>query len=82
LAGFSRIPAVPGTTDPHRHPAGLTIIPDKGYPSAELDRYLAEHGVTLLRPSYRNRAPRPGVRLLKPIRQVIESINDTLKGQL
>ncbi|MCW2639502.1 MAG: IS402-like transposase [Dactylosporangium sp.] len=36
----------------------------------------------LLRPSYRNRAPRPGEHLLKPIRQLIESVNDTLKGQL
>ena len=61
---------------------GLTIIADKGYVSAELDRYLADRGVSLLRPSYRNRAPRPGEHLLKPIRQLIESVNDTLKGQL
>jgi hypothetical protein len=61
---------------------GLTIIGDKGYVSAELDRYLTEHGVELLRPSYRNRTPRPGQRLLKPIRQLIESVFDTLKGQL
>ena len=27
-------------------------------------------------------APRPGARFFKPLRQVIESINDTLKGQL
>jgi uncharacterized protein DUF222 len=26
--------------------------------------------------------PRPGERLLKPVRQLIESVNDTLKGQL
>jgi hypothetical protein len=61
---------------------GLTIIADKGYASAELDHYLAERGATLLRPSYRNRTPRPGEHLLKPIRQLIESVNDTLKGQL
>jgi hypothetical protein len=36
----------------------------------------------LLRPSYRNRRPRPGEQLLKPVRQLIESVNDTLKGQL
>jgi hypothetical protein len=36
----------------------------------------------LLRPSYRNRTPRPGEHLLKSIRQLIESVNDTLKGQL
>jgi hypothetical protein len=61
---------------------GLLIIADKGYVSAELDRWLAERGVRLLRPSYRNRIPRPGEHLLKPIRQLIESVNDTLKGQL
>ncbi|MFE9960501.1 hypothetical protein [Micromonospora sp. NPDC005299] len=61
---------------------GLLIIPDKGYVSAELDRWLAERGVRLLRPSYRNRTPRPGEHLLKPIRQLTESVNDTLKGQL
>ncbi|WP_445261029.1 IS982 family transposase, partial [Pseudonocardia sp. D17] len=61
---------------------GLTIIADKGYVSRELDTYLAERGVVLLRPSYRNRTPRPGEHLLKPIRQLIESVNDTLKGQL
>jgi hypothetical protein len=31
-------------------------------------------GVQLLRPSYRNRRPRPGEHLLKPIRQLIESV--------
>jgi hypothetical protein len=61
---------------------GLTIIADKGYVSHELDTYLAERGVALLRPSYRNRAPRPGEHLLKPVRQLVESIFDTLKGQL
>jgi hypothetical protein len=61
---------------------GLTIIADKGYVSRELDHYLDGHQVRLLRPSYRNRTPRPGEHLLKPIRQLIESVNDTLKGQL
>ena len=61
---------------------GLTIIADKGYVSAELDRFLAERGVRLLRPSYRSHRPRPGEQLLKPVRQLIESVYDTLKGQL
>jgi len=61
---------------------GLIIVADKGYVSAELDRFLAARAVALLRPSYRNRSPRPGEHLLKPIRQLIESVNDTLKGQL
>ena len=54
----------------------------KGYVSRELDAFLAERGVRLLRPSYRNRTPHPAQHLLKPVRQLIESVNDTLKGQL
>ncbi|WP_203898995.1 IS982 family transposase [Virgisporangium aliadipatigenens] len=61
---------------------GLLILADKGYVSAELDRWLTDRGVRLLRPSYRNRTPRPGEHLLKSVRQLIESVNDTLKGQL
>jgi hypothetical protein len=61
---------------------GLLLIADKGYVSAELDDYPHARGATLLRPSYRNRAPRPGQALLAPIRQLIESVYDTLKGQL
>ncbi len=61
---------------------GLLIVADKGYVSAELDRFLAEQGARLLRPSYRNRPPRPGEHLLKPIRQLIEAVNHTLKSQL
>jgi transposase len=61
---------------------GLTIIADKGHVSAELDGYLSQRGVALLRPSSRNRTPRPGEQPLKPIRRLIESVNDTLEGQL
>ncbi|MFG2836954.1 IS982 family transposase [Streptomyces zaomyceticus] len=59
-----------------------TVIGDKGYVSKHLDAFMADHGLSLLRPSYRNKKPRPGEYLLKPIRQLIESVNDTLKGQL
>jgi hypothetical protein len=61
---------------------GLLIVADKGYAPAELDAYLHRRGVELLRPAYRNRAPRPGQALLAPIRQLIESVHHTLKGQL
>jgi hypothetical protein len=61
---------------------GLLLIADKGYVSAELDDYLGARGAELLRPSYRNRPPRPGQALLAPTRQLIESVYDTLKGQL
>ncbi len=61
---------------------GLLLIADKGYVSVELDDHLHARGADLLRPSYRNRAPRPGQALLAPIRQLIESVSDTLTGQL
>src|SRR3954449_9354782 len=61
---------------------GLLLIADKGYVSHELDDYLHARGAELLRPSYRNRPPQPGQHLLAPIRQLIESVYDTLKGQL
>jgi Transposase DDE domain len=64
-----------------RHP-GQTLIADKGYASAEFETFLAGHGARLLRPAFKNERPRPGARLLKPLRQIIESVNDTLKGQL
>ncbi|MDQ0380934.1 IS982 family transposase [Amycolatopsis thermophila] len=60
---------------------GLLIIADKGYVSRELDHYLTERGVRLIRPAYRNRQPHPGEPLLKSIRQLIEPVNNTLKGQ-
>ena len=61
---------------------GQVILADKGYRSAELETFLAEHGATLIRPQMAGEAPRPGARFLKPLRQIIESVNDTLKGQL
>jgi hypothetical protein len=54
--------------------------PTKGGISAELDDYLHARGADLLRPSYRNRTPRSGQQLLAPIRQLIESVYDTLEA--
>ena len=62
--------------------AGQVILADKGYRSAELETFLSEHGVSLIRPAMAREPRRPGARLLRPLRQVIESINQTLKGQL
>lgn len=36
----------------------------------------------MLRPTRKGEKPRWGERFFKPLRQIIESINDTLKGQL
>ncbi len=61
---------------------GQTVIADKNYYGREFEATLTEAGLTLLRPARKREAPRPGTRFFKPLRQVIESINDTLKGQL
>ena len=61
---------------------GQVLLVDKGYRDAETEAILAAWGVTLLRPAYQGEAPRPGQRLFGPLRQLIESVNDTLKGQL
>jgi len=61
---------------------GQVLLVDKGYRDAETEAILAAQGVTVLRPAYKGEPPRPGKRLLGPLRQLIESVNDTLKGQL
>ena len=61
---------------------GQVVLADKGYASAEFETFLAGHGATLIRPARKNEKPRPGTQFLKPLRQLIESVNDTLKGQL
>jgi Transposase DDE domain len=61
---------------------GLLLIADKGFAGAEFERELAGHGVTLLRPARKDEPSRSGQGLLKAVRQLIESVNDTIKGQL
>jgi DDE family transposase len=59
-----------------------TIIGDKNYYGAAFEAELADAGITLLRPARQGEHARTGERFFKPLRQIIESINDTLKGQL
>jgi hypothetical protein len=61
---------------------GQTLIGDKNYYAAAFEQALAEAGLRLLRPARKGEAQRPGARLFKPLRQTIESINQTFKGQL
>ena len=62
---------------------GLLLIADKGYSRPNFETVPGtRRGVDTAAPFLRNRQPRPGEQLLKPIRQLIESVNDTLKGQL
>jgi hypothetical protein len=58
------------------------LIADKNYYGREFEATLPKLGITLLRPARKGEPERPGARFFKPMRQIIESINDTLKGQL
>jgi hypothetical protein len=69
-------------TDPKLQRLNQTLIADKGYRSAEFETVLNEHQITLIRPAAKNEKPRPLTKFLKPFRQIIESINQTLKSQL
>ncbi|MFJ9371709.1 IS982 family transposase [Nocardia sp. NPDC101769] len=61
---------------------GQTLIGDKNYFGAGFEAELAEAGLRLLRPARKSEPERPGAALFKPLRQVIESINQTFKAQL
>jgi hypothetical protein len=63
------------------HP-GQTVIADRGYYGREFERAVAERGLTLLRPARKGEPERAGAELFKPLRQTIESINQTFKGRL
>jgi len=57
-------------------------IADKNYYGKAFEAGLDTNGIELLRPARKGERPRAGQRFFKPLRQVIESINDTFKGQL
>jgi hypothetical protein len=61
---------------------GIVLISDKGFASKPFEKALAEQGIELLRPSRKREKQRYGEPMLKKVRQLIESVNDTLKGQL
>ncbi|WNV77828.1 transposase [Geodermatophilus sp. DSM 44513] len=61
---------------------GQAVIADRHYYGRQFEATLHGHGITLLRPARAGETPRPRAALFKPLRQVIESINDTFKGQL
>jgi hypothetical protein len=61
---------------------GQIIIGDKNYYGRDFESRLASAGLTLLRPARQGEPERPGSQFFRPLRQIIESINDTFKGQL
>jgi hypothetical protein len=68
--------------DPNLNRPGQILIADKGYRSARFETELAGAGITLIRPMMKGETPRPLQRFLRPFRQIIESVNQTLKNQL
>jgi Transposase DDE domain len=58
------------------------LLGDKGYASAEFEKRLTGLGVELIRPARKGEPRRHGSEHLKPLRQIIESINHTLKSKL
>lgn len=68
--------------NPELHRSGQTLMADKGYRSASFEAELNNVGITLIRPTFGTDKPRPHQRFLRPFRQIIESVNQTLKAQL
>lgn len=61
---------------------GQILIGDKNYYGHGFEAQLAQAGLTMLRPARKGEPERPGSAFFKPLRQTIESIFDTFKGQL
>ncbi len=61
---------------------GRTLIADKNSYGRDFESTLAATRSTLPRKARSGEKPRPGANLLKPSRQTVESVFDTLKGQL
>jgi hypothetical protein len=58
------------------------LIADKHYYGREFEHDLTAGGLRLLRPARKGEPERDEHRFFKPLRQIIESIFDTAKGQL
>jgi hypothetical protein len=61
---------------------GQVLIADKNYYGGEFERLLAGLDLRLLRPARKGEPERAGAGLFRPLRQLIESVNQTFKGQL
>ena len=59
------------------------LMADTGYRSAVFEAELNARGITLIRPAIKSeKTVRPLAQFLKPFRQIIESVNQTLKAPL
>ena len=61
---------------------GQVLIADKNYYGRDFEAALAGAGIELLRRARQGEPARAGGQFFKPLRQTVESIFDTLKGQL
>jgi Transposase DDE domain len=61
---------------------GQILLADKNYFGREFETSIASAGIQLLRRGRKGEPERTGGRFFKPLRQTVESIFDTLKGQL
>ena len=61
---------------------GQIIIADKNYYGHDFEAALADGRICLFRPARKGKPQRAGSGFFKPLRQIIESINATFKGQL
>ncbi|MEU6242490.1 hypothetical protein [Streptomyces sp. NPDC047024] len=61
---------------------GILLVTDKGSASKPFEKDLAEQGIELLRPLLKREKKRYGEPMLMKVRQLIESVNNTLKGSL
>ena len=66
----------------HSARAGQVLLADKNYYGRDFEATLTDAGIQLLRRARKGEAERAGGRFFKPLRQTVESIFDTLKGQL
>ena len=60
---------------------GQILIGDKNYFGAAFEATMASAGIQLLRPARKGEPARAGAQFFRPLRQIIESVNDTFKGQ-
>jgi hypothetical protein len=74
--------AILATTPGLARPGRQIVIADKAYYGRAFETGLDQAGIDLLRKARKGENPRPGAEFFKPLRQVIQSVNATLKGQL
>ena len=67
---------------PSQREAIQLLIADKNYYGRAFEAELDDAGIDLLRKPRKGEKPRPGTKFFKPLRQTVESVFDTFKGQL